>query len=133
LWKFTSDGTGGVTWSEVGINYPASQPLLGPGGPGCGITLGETGYYVGGRVSEQSDVNASPTGYYQDTITMFNISANTWSNALKSRIGAEGTIQGGSIGTISMTVNKWIYIGLESVEDDEVVYIQEERGPSAVR
>jgi carboxypeptidase D len=32
-----------------------------------------------------------------------------------------------------VTVNKWIYIGLESVEGDEVVYIQEERGPSAVR
>ena len=46
-------------------------------------------------------MNASPTGYYKDTITMFNISANTWSNALKSRIGTEGTIQGGSIGTIS--------------------------------
>jgi hypothetical protein len=32
-----------------------------------------------------------------------------------------------------VTVNKWIYIGLESVVGDEVVYIQEERGPSAVR
>jgi hypothetical protein len=28
---------------------------------------------------------------------------------------------------------EWIYIGLESVVGDEVVYIQEERGPSAVR
>ena len=46
-------------------------------------------------------MNASPTGYYQDTITTFNISANTWSNALKAGIGTEGTIQGGSIGTIS--------------------------------
>jgi hypothetical protein len=30
-------------------------------------------------------------------------------------------------------VNKWIYIGLESVVGDKVVYIQEERGPSAIR
>lgn len=67
----------------------------------CGITLGEVGYYVGVRVWEQPDVNASPTGYYQDTITAFNISANTWSNTLKTSIGTEGTIQGASIGTIS--------------------------------
>jgi hypothetical protein len=32
-----------------------------------------------------------------------------------------------------VTVNEWIYIGVGSVEGDEVVYIQEERGPSAVR
>jgi hypothetical protein len=29
-----------------------------------------------------------------------------------------------------VTVNKWIYLGLESVEGDEVVYIQEERDGS---
>jgi hypothetical protein len=42
-------------------------------------------------------------------------------------------VYGGSGLNIAVTVNEWIYIGLESVEGDEVVYIQEERGPSAVR
>lgn len=101
MWKFTSDATGGGAWSEEGINYTTSQSLLRPGGQDCGITLGEVGYYVGVRVWEEPDVNASPTGYCQDTITAFNISANTWSSTLKTSIGTEGTIQGASIGTIS--------------------------------
>jgi hypothetical protein len=35
--------------------------------------------------------------------------------------------------SLGVTVNEWIYIGLESVEGNEVIYIQKERGPSAVR
>jgi hypothetical protein len=106
LWKFTSDGTGSGTWSEESINYTAvssSQPhhLLRPGGDGCGITIGDTAYYVGGRVWQQSDVDASPTDYFPNVITSFNISSGVWSNNLITRIGSSGTIGGAQIGTIS--------------------------------
>jgi hypothetical protein len=63
--------------------------------------IGDVGYYVGGRVWKQSDMDASPTGYFQNTITTFNMSSGIWNNELKTSIGSSGTIEGASIGTIT--------------------------------
>jgi hypothetical protein len=108
LWKFTSDGTGNGTWSEEPINYTApssatgtSQNLFRPGNLGCSTTIGDTGYHVGGRIWDESDVDASPTGYFQNTITSFNMSSGVWSNDLNTSIGSVGTVVGASAGTIT--------------------------------
>jgi hypothetical protein len=104
LWKFSSDGAGGGAWSQIPINYTMlsslSQRLLRPGGTGSGVAIGSTGYYVGGRVWEQSDVDASPTGYFQNTVTSFNSSSGAWNNELPTRIGSSGTIEGARAVTI---------------------------------
>jgi hypothetical protein len=74
---------------------------LRPGGTGCSTTLRDTGYYVGGRVWEQSDVDASPIGYFQNTTTSFNFSSGTWNNERHTSVGSAGTIEGASAGTVS--------------------------------
>ena len=105
LWKFTSDEKGGGTWSQESINFtvpsPAPQRLLRPGGTGCSTTIDDTGYYVGGRVWEQSDVYASPTGYSQNTISLFNSSSGIWNNELSTSIGSSGTIEGAAAGAVT--------------------------------
>ena len=109
LWKFTSDDTGNGTWSEEPVNYiPPSSPssatsqiLFRPGNLGCSTTIGDTGYYVGGRVGQQFDVERSPTGYFQNTITSFNMSSGLWSNNLITSIGSVGAVVGASAGSIT--------------------------------
>ena len=123
LWKFTSDGTGNGTWSEEPISYiaPSSatsqmQNLFRPGNLGCSTTIGDTGYYVGGRIWDQSDVDASPAGYFQNTITSFNMSSGVWSNDLNTSIGSVGAVVGASAGTITaLGLGVGIGIGLPSL------------------
>jgi hypothetical protein len=106
LWRFTGDGTGNGTWVEEPISYIApstatSQTLFRPDGTGCSTTIGDTGYYVGGRVWQQSDVDASQGGYFQNTITSFNMSSGVWNNSLRTSIGSGGEIRDASAGSIT--------------------------------
>ncbi|KAF1987247.1 hypothetical protein K402DRAFT_55465 [Aulographum hederae CBS 113979] len=105
LWKFTSDESGSGSWSQETIDYahPSSdsseQPSR-PDGFGCGITLGDTGYYVGGRVSAKSDPYEI-NGYFQKTTTSYNMTSGVWNNKLYTKIGTTGAIIGASAGGVS--------------------------------
>jgi hypothetical protein len=46
-------------------------------------------------------MDASPTGYSQNTITLFNSSSGIWNNELSTSIGSSGTIEGAAAGTVT--------------------------------
>lgn len=70
------------------------------GGDGAGVVIGDTAYYVGGRVWPQSDLDASSEGYFPNTITSFNISSGIWDNSRVTRIGTSSIMGGAQIGTV---------------------------------
>lgn len=110
LWKFSSDGNGSGAWSQDPFNnmsqispQSAGMPIR-PGEGGCSITLGDTGYHVGGQVWPESDpgINDGVFGF-KDTISSFNTTTSSWGKNLKTLIGTTGAIMGASAVSVPAT------------------------------
>lgn len=89
LWKFSVDGAGG-SWSEVQVFSSTFESLV-LQGEGCGLTVGDTGYFLGGFLSPITDLSASTgSSVAMPGIASLNFTSGAWSEdstAGKSHVG----------------------------------------------
>ncbi|CZR63202.1 uncharacterized protein PAC_13099 [Phialocephala subalpina] len=95
----------------------ASQHLLRPGGLGSSTNIVSTGYFVGEYIYRGSDVNASPNGHFQNTITSYNLSSGQWENERVTRIDGRGlmVVIGGRDRGTKVSQNSGTYFGFDNV------------------
>lgn len=89
LWRFSSDGAGGGAWSQESISFESSPspPRLVRPVYGCSTTIGDVGYYIGGKVTYLSDPNTLP-GYgfsKHDYLIQFLFWYLEWENSCRHR------------------------------------------------
>jgi len=92
LWRFAVNGAGG-SWSQVPESSTTFNTLVRQA-RGWGLTVGDTGYYLGGILSSLSDPSAGSTATSMSMITSLNFTSGAWSKDLRIDLNSQGTVIG---------------------------------------
>lgn len=77
LWRFSTDGTGSGSWSQVAPESTFSVPVRQESGSSTSIK--DAGYYIGGDSSQNSDPSLEGKPVVpQSGLTSFNFTSGSW-------------------------------------------------------
>jgi hypothetical protein len=101
LWKFDSNGTGFGVWSQIQVTDSTFSNLL-RRTSASGGTIRDTGYYVSGEATSNSDpgVTEGLVKLPQIGVVSFNSSSGTWNNESSGGLNMYGTTRSSKVVTI---------------------------------
>lgn len=81
-----------ASWSPVTVSDTAFSKLL-RRNTGAGATIGNTGYYVGGKANSDTDPSITQGGdFLQTGVVVFNASSEIWDDASSGGLNTQGTM-----------------------------------------
>lgn len=91
IWKFTADGSGGGSWSQVSasniVSFTSSIRTVGS----AFTTVNGVGYSIGGESTSTVDTSITGDSIAVQGMTTFDTTTREWNNASSAGLGTNGT------------------------------------------